>query len=976
MKKNIKLLAIGLIGFVLSLNAVSAKEIKDLNTLGNDVLAVNKNAEGFYLVGEYAFTTGYKTTVQDVMLAARSIQAKDQNGKINTDGIFKEMTIYTIDAQYNNSGEIDSWTIGKSLYGDNTLEEDLKSGIQVKYIDYQYLKEDVKIDTDTLLNTAFTSYNKPDLFTFNVNSLADGSVTATVQNLKENIALGMKSGVIDVLTKFLEDNSSVTSIDFATDIAGVEPFTFTRETTDTDIAAWVSNNLLKVLGENADGITADLIGKSFTATLNLGSSDTENYFAQKNDGKSVTYTITFDGTRSQVDVNGLVSTASKNSKLNGDLFEVSYDNNETISVTVKQPEKQIELGMGSGVIDTLKELLANENVRSITFTSDTAGVEPFTLTSETGDAEINAWLASNLLTALGDNATGITYDLIGKSFKAKVNLKSFAEKEADDAEEYIVTFAGEPKKVNVDKLVEDVATKTSGSINNDMFTATYNDGTVTVTVVDLDATIIKGMGSGVLATLKELLDTNADIESIDFATDIAGVEPFTYTRETTEMDIAGWVSNNLLKVLGEDADGITADLIGKSFTATVNLKYYAEKETTNKDKYTFNFTGTPKVVSGEELLKGGFIPDDSGTSVISDNLYSVKLEGKTLTVTAQDATTEIAMGMNSGVLVAMGELFKSPEVKSVEFSYEGLTFTYDANTTVETIGQWMSDNAEKIAQLFGEGPLTNEILKGKSVKAILNLKSSATFGSSREEEYTITFDVATRKLTFTEAKNAVVTVDSGKTISTESIPKADDKDGYKFAYWYDSTTNGKTEFDFNAPVTKDVTLTAKYLQLVSNTEIANQTTVENKINNSRNKWFQISSDKNVVTVNYNKKSFEGKTLQELASMQGTGINDALAELFKNKKLASIELVGYEGAVVTSSTNTMTLAFQMMRFLPKVAQAIAGDDDYMSMTFEDFWEKYKDVTVTVRLNPADDVAFKDDVMDEIVIKLGQTPFNAD
>ena len=972
MKNNVKFIIVGLLAFVLSLSTAYAREFKDLDSLGKEILNVNPGAEGFYLVGEYAFTTSWNTTVQDAMLAARSIDV-DSDGKINTDPIYKEMTIYTIDAVYGNNGQITNWKIGKALYGDNTLEEDLKTGINVTYIDYGRVKDLVSVDTDEKLKTAFEGYENTSLFTFNTDDIAKGNITSTVKNLKSSIAVGMKSGVVDTLRTFLTNNPEVESIEFKSDIKGVEPFTFTSETTDREIEDWAKVNLIKVFGENADGITADLIGKSFTAKLNLGESDTEKYFAKKNSDKSVEYTITFDGKKEEVDTDDFVDSASKSTKLNSDMFSAAFDKtNHTVTVTVKDIEKQIAVGMGSGVISALKEILENENVKSIEFTYE--GAEPFVLTNDTTTQEITDWLANNLSKIFSSDIEGITYDLIGKSFTAKVNLRSFAEKKAENPDEYTVTFTGNKKTVDVDTIVKNASS--SETLNSDMFNASYNDGTVTVTVKEgeLDATIIKGMGSGVLATLEKILKDNSSIKSIEFKANIEGVEPFTYTSDTTDAEIAEWLSNNLMKVLGEDADGILADLIGKTFKATVNLKYYAEKKTENKEEYTFKFTGTPKTVTGKQLLGGGFIADDYGTSVINGTLYSVTLEDKNITVTATDATTEIKPGMNSGVLVAMDELFKSPEVKSVTFRYKDLEFTYDANTTIDTITNWLQENEAKITKLFSKSTLTNEDLKGKSFTATINLKNSATFGESKSETYTVTFKVEEHTITFENASNKVEKVDGGKTLSQDKIPQADAKEGHEFAYWYDSSTDGKTEYDFNIPVKKNVTLKAKYLEIVKNEQIANSADVQNAINNSRSKHFSITDENGTVTVNYN-KNLEAKTMSQIAMLQGTGINDALAKLFTNKKLSRIELVGFENCVVNSSTSTTNLALQMMTFLPTVAKQIAGEEDYSSMQFKEFWEKYKDTTVQVRLVPADGVKFDDDVVDVITIKLGETPFQS-
>ena len=882
-KKYSKLFALTFLAFFISMVTTNAKQVT-ADELGKEILKTNPDAGHVYVIGSYAFTSEYalKYDIKDIMLASAdsiSVTVGDGETKANLETLSETMTIYEIVRKTDTD-----WQYTKNVVGNGTAFNN-NGKVNIKYIDYEYLKEDVPVDTDTKLTEAFEGYQNTSLFTFNTDDIAKGNITANVENLKESIVVGMSSGIIDALRTFLTNNPQVESIEFKSDIKGVEPFTFTSETTDREIEDWAKVNLIKVFGENADGITADLIDKKFTAKLNLGESATENYMAKKNNSKSVEYTVSFTGTKSQIDTDNIVQTASQNEKLNKEIFDASFDKtNHTVSVTVKDVEKNIAVGMGSGVVEILKSLLENENVKSIEFTANNA--DPFIFNSSTTTKNITDWLEANMPKIFGEEAEGVTYDLIDQTFNFKINLRSYAEKETENPEEYTVTFTGNKKTVDVDTIVKNAST--SNTLNSDMFEATYSEGTVTVNVKDLNATISEGMGSGVLATLEKILEDNSSIKSIEFTADNA--DPFIFSSGTTIEEINNWLEANILKIFGESADGITADLIGKTFKATVNLKYYAEKTDGNKEEYTFTFTGTPKTVTGEELLKGGFIVDESGTgsSVINPKLYDVKLNEKKITVTAQDIDTEIKIGMNSGVLVAMDELFKSPEVKSVTFSYEGLEFTYNPFTTTTDIENWITENAEKIAELgFIKEKLTNADIIGKTINVTINLKSSATFANSKNSEtYEVTFEAVKHTLTFIDAENKTEEVEDGKMLKEENIPTAN-KEGYKFDYWYDETADETTKFDFNAPVKKDVKLKAKWIEIIK--QLPEATTFTSKIN-SQNKY-NVTVSGNDVSVKYPKAN-KAKPLNGLnGELMGAGIKTAILDFLTTSTtgVASIDI---------------------------------------------------------------------------------------
>lgn len=150
MLKNIKkiiVMALILIAMLLLTNAVCAREISNTEELGKAIQEVNPNAESAYIIGNYVFTTARKLTVQDVMLAARSIKLTEnaeQQEKIDSQPSYGEMTIHKVEAEYAEDGTINKWKIADNLLGDTTLEIDETKKLDIRYIDYKFIAEESK----------------------------------------------------------------------------------------------------------------------------------------------------------------------------------------------------------------------------------------------------------------------------------------------------------------------------------------------------------------------------------------------------------------------------------------------------------------------------------------------------------------------------------------------------------------------------------------------------------------------------------------------------------------------------------------------------------------------------------------------------------------------------------------------------------------------------------------------------------------
>lgn len=141
-KKTIILIIFTLVLFVIP-SFAKAKEMT-LDELGAKIDSKYDNkVSSAYIIGEYVYTSRHSLSLQDIMLSSRSIQVEDINGKIDSDAIFNEMSIIGIKKSFADSDE-GKWVTSSNLVGKTSLDEK----INVKYIDYEIVKEDTNIKVD------------------------------------------------------------------------------------------------------------------------------------------------------------------------------------------------------------------------------------------------------------------------------------------------------------------------------------------------------------------------------------------------------------------------------------------------------------------------------------------------------------------------------------------------------------------------------------------------------------------------------------------------------------------------------------------------------------------------------------------------------------------------------------------------------------------------------------------------------------
>ncbi len=137
MKKVGKCLIFSLIAFLIGLSNTFAKEY-DLQTVGELVLEENPDAESFYIIGKYIFTMNYvkenNLNTEDFMLAARSINLLENEGKVKGTEAYKKMSAYQILSHTDDDGSVLDWYIGENLIGENKIDDQTK--FEVGFIDY------------------------------------------------------------------------------------------------------------------------------------------------------------------------------------------------------------------------------------------------------------------------------------------------------------------------------------------------------------------------------------------------------------------------------------------------------------------------------------------------------------------------------------------------------------------------------------------------------------------------------------------------------------------------------------------------------------------------------------------------------------------------------------------------------------------------------------------------------------------------
>lgn len=336
--------------------------------LGEQIYEANPDGSFGYIIGGHVFTSKMTVKTTDIMLAARSINAIDTVGKVNTDPIYDEMVMYLIQIVDYDSNDMPIWQASTKLSANNAVTP---ATFDIDYIDYvgvdAYNRYNVtfKVDGNVIesgearVGTLITAPAEDPTKTGYV--FAGWVVEGTTTKLDEGSDVVPIGGVTYVATwkKIVNTNSlledvatNVTTVDYTgtfdngvltltmlngakklTDISrsgllaaisgllstdGIESITieydsikYVINSTDSNLTIIAKlNSLMVAMSEKNvnDALINDLIGKDFTLTLKLA----DGYISEDNNQEEI-YNVEVAGTKvpeSEVVVNSLTSTSA------------------------------------------------------------------------------------------------------------------------------------------------------------------------------------------------------------------------------------------------------------------------------------------------------------------------------------------------------------------------------------------------------------------------------------------------------------------------------------------------------------------------------------------------------------------------------------------------------------------------------------------------------------------------------------------
>lgn len=299
MKKYFKLLIITLIGFLTFNSYVMAREV-DIDELGKEIEKVNKNATFAYIVGNYAFTSSKSITLEDVMIASRSIELAGFNDEydfdpnIKNDNVYKTMNIYQIRKSYG------AWKSGSNLIGTKTLDQAINESdgkINIDYIDYKYVAKDTVIsisDNVSQYNGKLQELNyKDNNFSFNS---SEKTVSGIAKINKDATEVPEKTDYYFAYVLHVDGATKDTTVDVPDNVAKIIE-------TDYDNGNYVILMSLKTTNDNYYKVTVDRDGakthynansyylyfrgvkfQSYTkADFDLDSKNIDGYVVEKNE---------------------------------------------------------------------------------------------------------------------------------------------------------------------------------------------------------------------------------------------------------------------------------------------------------------------------------------------------------------------------------------------------------------------------------------------------------------------------------------------------------------------------------------------------------------------------------------------------------------------------------------------------------------------------------------------------------------------
>ncbi len=138
MKKLYKMSLMAFFAFFFSFSFCFAREVT-LDGLGREIDLINSKIDSAYVIGNYVFTANHQLNVQDVMLAARSINTVPSEGETSGTVAYNKMTIFQIRREKDSNGNpTGKWGTRKNFIGDSDFPT---NKIDIDFIDYNEVSD-------------------------------------------------------------------------------------------------------------------------------------------------------------------------------------------------------------------------------------------------------------------------------------------------------------------------------------------------------------------------------------------------------------------------------------------------------------------------------------------------------------------------------------------------------------------------------------------------------------------------------------------------------------------------------------------------------------------------------------------------------------------------------------------------------------------------------------------------------------------
>lgn len=363
-----------------------------------------------------------------------------------------------------------------------------------------------------------------------------------------------------------------------------------------------------------------------------------------------------------------------------------------------------------------------------------------------------------------------------------------------------------------------------------------------------------------------------------------------YCERSKSLTTADWelVHNNSLDVSGNQIEGPTIFKLNKDDTE--NAKKIAKLkgfDLTGDDIYCLMADQTGVTVFpglSDDITKGNFniLGNRKNETVGDTKIYSMPepdaSHGTIMPITAEEYHN-LMMKYNTAYAADAPGLIEKADAAEKELNLTPTTVTSDLKLPASTSNgaqvTWASSN-EKVITFAGKVTRPKDADTKVVLTATITVKGTeAVRDQIRTKSFTVTVKKAETVTPPPATKKYTVKFDAkgGSKVNTQTIasgkkvikPKNPTKKNYLFSGWY----NGKTKYNFSKPVTKNLTLTAKW------TKVKVGTAKISSLKNKKSKQLTVSIKKvsgaagYQVTYSTDKKFKKGKNTKVVYSKKNT-----------------------------------------------------------------------------------------------------------